>query len=67
MIYYLNLDENNYLLSIATIGEGVKAEINLDKFDLSGDRISAHKWENDTLLFDAERYAEIKKGAIRDD
>ena len=60
MIYYLNLDENNYLLSIATVGQGVEAEINLADYDLSGKRIRAHKWENGTLIFDADRLAEIE-------
>lgn len=57
---YLNLDENNYLLSVATIGGGVAAEIDLDNYDLSGDRIRAHKWEDNTLTFDADKYAEIE-------
>lgn len=60
MIYYLNLDDNNYLLSIATIGQGEEAEINLADYDLSGKRIRAHKWENNTLIFDADRFAEIE-------
>lgn len=60
MIYYLNLDDNNYLLSIATVGQGIKAEINLADYDLSGKRIRAHKWENSTLIFDADRFAEIE-------
>jgi hypothetical protein len=57
---YLNVDKNNYLLSVATVGGGVEADIDLSKYDLSGDRIRAHKWENDTLIFDADRYTEIE-------
>lgn len=57
---YLNIDENNYLLSVATVGGGIEADIDLTEYDLSGDRIRAHKWENDTLIFDADRYAEIE-------
>lgn len=57
---YLNIDENNYLLSVATIGGGIKADIDLTEYDLTGDRINAHKWENDTLIFDANKYADIK-------
>lgn len=57
---YLNVDENNYLLSVATVGGGIEADIDLAEFDLTGDRIRAHKWENDTLIFDADRYAEIE-------
>lgn len=60
MIIYLNVDENNYLLSVAKVGGGIEAEIDLAEYDLTGDRIRAHKWENDTLIFDADRYAEIE-------
>lgn len=57
---YLNLDENNYLLSIASVGVGIEADIDLDKYDLTGYRINAHKWDGKTLVFDADRYAEIE-------
>lgn len=57
---YLNLDENNYLLSVASVGAGVKAEIDLTGYDLSGAKIRAHKWENGALVFDAKRWEEIK-------
>jgi hypothetical protein len=57
---HLNLDENNYLLSVATIGGGISAEIDLAEFDLTGGRMRAHKWDGKTLIFDAERYAEIE-------
>ena len=60
MRYYLTLDENNYLLSIASVGEGIVADINLDEYDLTGNRINAHKWDGETLVFDADRYAEIE-------
>lgn len=59
--YFLNVDENNYLLSVASVGGGIQADIDLTEYDLTGDRINAYKWENDTLIFDAERYAEITK------
>ena len=59
MKYYLNLDDNNYLLSIATVGNGIEANINLNEFDLSGNRIGAHKWDGKTLIFDADKHAEI--------
>lgn len=57
---FLNLDENNYLLSVASVGGGVKADIDLAEYDLSGARIRAHKWENDTLIFDDVKFAEIE-------
>lgn len=57
---YLNIDENKYLLSVAAVGGGIEADIDLAEFDLTGDRIRAHKWENETLTFDSDRYAEIE-------
>lgn len=56
---FLNLDGNNYLLSVATVGKGISAEIDLSAFDLSGQRIRAHKWEKDALIFDEKRWAEL--------
>ena len=56
MIYYLNLDENNYLLSISEIGGGVEADIDLANYDFSGIRLNAYKWESDSLIFDEERF-----------
>lgn len=56
---FLNVDENNYLLSVATVGGGVEADIDLTQYDFTGDRIRAYKWEDNTLFFDADRYAEI--------
>jgi hypothetical protein len=59
-MYYLNLDENNYLLSVATVGGGVEVDIDLNKYDLTGHRISAHKWNGETLIFDGDKFAEIE-------
>ncbi len=60
MRVYLGIDENNYLLYVASIGGGIEAEIGLAEYDLSGDRIRAHKWDGEKLTFDADRYAEIE-------
>ena len=57
---YLTLDENMYLLSVATVGGGIETDIDLSGYDLTGDRINAHKWDGETLVFDADRYAEIE-------
>ena len=57
---YLNIDKNGYLLSVAKIAGGIEADIDLAAYDLTGDRIRAYKWENETLFFDADRYAEIE-------
>lgn len=57
---FLNLDENGYLLSVAEVGGGIEADIDLTEYDLTGDRIRAHKWDGESLIFDADRYAEIE-------
>ena len=57
---YLNLDKDNYLLSVATIGGGTEADIDLSEYDLTGDRIRAHKWDGKTLTLDTERLAKIE-------
>lgn len=57
---FLNLDENGYLLSVATVGDGIEADIDLTEYDLTGYRINAHKWDGESLIFDADRYAEIE-------
>lgn len=59
-MYYLNLDENNYLLSISEISGGIKADINLTDYDFSDIRINAYKWESDSLMFDEERFNILK-------
>lgn len=68
---FLNIDKDGYLLSIANVGGGIKADIDLSKFDLSEDRINAHKWDGKTLVFDANKYAEIKakekEGEVEDE
>ena len=56
MIYYLNLDENNYLLSIGEISGGIEADIDLANYDFSGIRLNAYKWESDSLVFDEKRF-----------
>lgn len=60
MIYYLNLDENKYLLSVASVGGGIEADIDLAEYDFSDGRLRAYKWKKSKLVFDADRYAIIK-------
>lgn len=55
-MYYLNLDENNYLLSIAEFGGGIEADIDLANYDFSGVRLNAYKWESENLMFDREKF-----------
>lgn len=57
MKYYLNLNEENYLLSISEIGVGTEININLADYDFSGDRINAFKFVDGELIFDEERYS----------
>lgn len=63
-MYYLNLDENNYLLSIASVGGGVKADINLSDYDFSGARINTYKWVDGVLKFDEDRFATIEEESL---
>lgn len=63
-MYYLNLDENNYLLSIASVGGGVKADINLSDYDFSGVRINAYKWVDGVLKFDKDRFATLEEESL---
>ena len=55
-MYYLNLDENNYLLCVSEIGGGTEANLDFVNYDFSGVRINAYKWESDGLVFDEERF-----------
>lgn len=55
-MYYLNLDENNYLLSVSEIGGGIEADIELADYDFSGIRLNSYKWESGSLMFDEERF-----------
>lgn len=64
-MYYLNLDEDNYLLSIAEVGGGIKADINLTDYDFSGVRINAYKWENNSLAFDEEKFETLEEERIK--
>lgn len=59
-MFYLNLDDNGYLLSISKIKTNVPSVESLDGLDLSGYRINAHRWTGSELVFDEERYAEIE-------
>ena len=64
-MYYLNLDEDGYLLSVYTLGESetgpadAPALESLDGLDLSGSRIRAYRWDGSALSFDEERYEAV--------
>ena len=60
-MYYLNLDEENYVLSVNEVDNGdTAADIDIEDYDLSGIRINAHRWENGVLMFDEARFEELK-------
>lgn len=60
-MYYLNLDKENYLLSVNKVDNGdTAADIDLGDYDLAGIRINAHKWDNGTLVFDEARFEQLK-------
>lgn len=58
MLYTLNLDKDNYILSIAhTKFDNV--ELDIDKIDL--EYLQAYKYENKTVTLDENKKAELKK------
>ena len=66
---YLNLDGDGYLLSLyeaadpepgTSGGTAGPCVTSLGGLDLAGDRIRAHRWDGETLVFDAERWAQIE-------
>ena len=64
-MYYLNLDEENYVLSVNEVDNGdTAADIDIEDYDLSGIRINAHRWENGVLMFDEARFEQLKAEEI---
>lgn len=58
-MFYLNLDENGYLLSVSKTKTSNSPFIkSLKGLDLSGDRINCYRWDGDTLVFDFSRQEE---------
>lgn len=58
--YYLNLDPDNYLLSVSKTDTGGPAIESLEGFDLSGPRIRAYRWDGERLRLDEERLAQLQ-------
>ena len=61
-MYYLNLDENGYLLSVfrtAESPENVPGVESLEGLDLTGCRIRAHRWDGEKLTLNEDRLAEL--------
>lgn len=63
MTHYLNLDVDGYVLSVSgTENECLTpADIELTDYDLSGERLSCHRWANGALTFDAGKYETLTK------
>ena len=59
-MYYLNLDNDGYVLSVflSPLPEAAPSIESLDGYDLSGWRMLAHKYEDGALVLDEERLAE---------
>ena len=59
--YYLNLDDEGYVLSINTVdlGQDEPSVETIDGLNLSGLRIRAHRFEGGALVFDEARYAKL--------
>lgn len=62
-MFYLNLDETGYLLSVSKTKSSGPSVDSLDGFDLSGYRINAYRWDGSTLVLDETRLAEVEAEA----
>lgn len=58
--YYLNLNPDNYLLSVSKTDTGGPAVDSLDALDLSGCKINAYRWDGERLLLDEERFVRLQ-------
>ena len=57
---YLNVDDNGYLLSVSSGGDGPGLE-NLEDLDLSGERINAYRWDGEKLILDENKLDTLEK------
>lgn len=60
-MYYLNLDDNDYLLSISTTEISGPTINSLDGFDFSGYRINAYKYQDGRIVLDEQKLTELTK------
>lgn len=60
-MYYLNLDDDNYLLSINELDDGNPSIESIEEYDFSGVRLPAYRYEDGQLIFDQERYEQLSK------
>ena len=61
-MYYLGLYEDSYLACISTTPMVDAPEIeSIEGFDFSGARMNAYRWDENELIFDNERFVELKK------
>lgn len=58
-MFYLNIDESGYLLSVSKTKSGGPVVESIDGFDLSGHRINAYYWNGSALVLDETRLAEL--------
>ena len=67
-MYYLNLDNDGYVLSVflSPLPEAAPGIESLDGYDLSGWRMLAHRYEDGALVLDEERLAELEAKAAEE-
>lgn len=61
--YYLNLNENNYLLCIYSannVAESMPFITSLDEYNFDGCRLEAYYWDGEKLNFDENKYLELQ-------
>lgn len=61
-MYYLNINENGYLMFVSTTPMVDAPEIeSIEEYDFSGVRVNAYRWNGNELIFDNDRFLELKK------
>lgn len=65
-MYYLNLDDEGYLLGVSATDTGGPGVESLEGLDLSGYRIKAHRWDGEKIVLDEEILAALEKEEARE-
>ena len=60
-MFYLNINEEGYLLSVSSTPIGGPSVESLEGLDLLGCRINAHRWDGKKLALDEERLDALMK------
>lgn len=59
-MYYLNLDEDGYVLSVSETDTGGPCVESLDGLDFAGYRINAYRWDGENVILDMDKLAVLE-------